>query len=67
MKSMVTWVEKIRCMTVGHDWLYNFMSIPNKRICSCCKLRQHRNLDTLRWIDGFKDERTDEELIKKWV
>ena len=49
-----------------HNWLYNFPSIPNKRICDKCEKREKLNLRTLEWNGTFEDERTNKELINKW-
>lgn len=51
---------------LGHNWKYNFPSMPNKRICKWCGKREQLNLITLKWFDGFKDDRSNDELIGKW-
>lgn len=58
---------KIFCKIIGHSWRYNFPTMPNKRICVRCKIREKLNLRTLQWTDTFEDTRTDQELINKWV
>lgn len=54
------------CEMFDHKWKYNFTSMPNKRICCRCKIREALNLRTLEWSEKFTDKRSDEELIKKW-
>ncbi len=53
----------------NHEWRYNFPSIPNKRICTKCKVKHKLDLEELEWYEtSFKTEgRSDEELIKDWV
>ena len=63
-------MNKLKCKIFGHKWLFNFSTMPNKCICSCCRIKAKFNLYTLEWenIDKFYDEnRTDEVLIEKWV
>ena len=51
----------------GHKWKYNFPTLPNKRICSRCKEKETLDLKSLEWgSPSFQDERSDNELIKKW-
>jgi hypothetical protein len=57
----------IICYILGHKWKYNFPSIPNKRVCKRCKKREGLNGYNLEWSETFIDNRTDDELIKKWV
>jgi hypothetical protein len=62
-------MKKFICWLAGHEWKYNFPSLPNKRICRCCKSKQKMNLKTLEWYDVKKfpfDVRDDEEIIRKW-
>lgn len=62
-------MRELICPVLGHHWKYNFSTMPNKRICVDCKLRQEIDLSTRIWHDGFdnRDERSDYELIRKWV
>ena len=57
-----------RCLLFGHDWRFNFPSIPNKRICTGCKRKEKLDLKTLKWKKStFNGEkRKDDELINKW-
>lgn len=52
---------------MDHDWLYNFPSIPDKRICERCKKRESMTFKTLEWDSTFNDPRSDEELINRWT
>lgn len=62
-------MKKIICNIFGHDYRYNFMSLPNKCICYRCGSKHKLNLETLEWEEtesfGF-NLRTDEELKEKW-
>jgi hypothetical protein len=58
------------CDFFGHKWKYNFPSVPNKRICARCYIKEKFNIGTLKYnkVDVFSGEtRTNKELIKKWV
>jgi len=64
-------LENLKCL-LGHDYRYNFPSIPNRCICARCKAKFELNLRTQKWnrVDSFNikdDTRTDDELIKQWV
>lgn len=62
--------NKLICKIFGHKWKYNFPSLPNKAICSRCKIKAELNLRTLEWynVNSFEGvKRSDEELCKKWV
>lgn len=66
-------ITKAKCDFFGHDWRYNFPSIPNRAICVRCKCKSELNLHKLEWepVDKFTftekyDTKTDKELIKKW-
>ena len=58
----------------GHQYLYNFASMPSKCICGRChqKWKTDYSVDLVHgeiWheVDAFEgDSRTDDELIKKW-
>ena len=62
------------CAIEGHQYLYNFASMPSKCICGRChqKWRADYNGNLIHgeiWheVDAFEgDIRTDEELIKDW-
>ena len=62
------------CEIEGHQYLYNFASMPSKRICSRChqKWRADYSGDLIHgdvWheVGAFEgEERTDEEIIKDW-
>ena len=62
------------CAIEGHQYLYNFASMPSKRICGRChqKWKADYSGDLIHgeiWheVDAFEgEERTDEELIRKW-
>ena len=65
-------INKLICDLFWHDWRYNFVSLPNKRICTRCKRREHWKIGTMFpeiWVEGFErvDERSDEVLLDKWV
>lgn len=68
-------MNKLICKIFGHKWLYNFVSMPNKAICSRCRNkaivnRTPENILDWYWekVDSFPNEkRTDEELMLKWV
>lgn len=66
----MTKIAKIICGMIDHDWRYNFVSLPNKRICTRCKRREHWKIGTIPqiWIEGFpqEDKRSDAVLIEKW-
>lgn len=61
--------KKLICYFFGHDWRYDTPTIPNKRICTCCKERQYCNYANFEWYKGFKDKffRSDDELIKTFT
>jgi hypothetical protein len=64
----IFWLNML-CYIFGHNWKYNFPSLPNKAICTRCKIKQELNLHTLEWknVKKFKCEtRIDEELCKDW-
>lgn len=62
------------CAIEGHQYLYNFVSMPSKCICGRChqKWRADYSGDLIHgevWkeVDVFEGEsRSDEEIIKKW-
>ena len=62
------------CAIEGHQYLYDFTSMPSKRICIRCHLKWRADYsgDLIHgeiWheVDAFEgDERTDEEIIKAW-
>ena len=62
------------CEIEGHQYLYNFASMPSKCICGRChqKWRADYSGDLIHgeiWheVDAFEgEEQTDEELIRKW-
>lgn len=61
------------CSFFGHSYRFNFpySSHPNRTICARCKGKWELNIETSEWlkVDKFSiknDNRTDEELIKKW-
>lgn len=72
-------MNKLICWLLGHKCKYNFVSLPDKCICSRCKTKWYfkieRNTyeDFYKWVETEKFtftpgcERTDEELIKQWV
>lgn len=60
-------LKKYKCILFDHRFKYNFPSLPNKRICVNCYKKEGLNLKTLEWSETFNDERTDDELINKWV
>lgn len=60
----------IFCYIFGHSWKYNFPALPNKSICTRCKIKCELDLHTLEWktVKNFKNEtRTDDELCKYWI
>ena len=64
-------LKSILCKLFGHNFRWNFVSFPDKRICKRCRLRQkseinNKNVLTSIWTNGFEDNRTDEILINKW-
>ena len=62
------------CAIEGHQYLYNFVSMPSKCICGRChqKWRADYSGDLIHgdvWheVDAYEgEERTDEEIIKDW-
>lgn len=63
-------INNIICYIFNHKWKFNFKSLPNKAICSRCKIKAELNLYTLEWesIDKFEGEkRSDEELCRTWT
>jgi len=62
------------CEIEGHQYLYNFATLPSKSICRRC----HRkwladysgdliNGEIWKQVDRFEnDPRTDDELVKEW-
>lgn len=56
------------CTILGHYWLYNFPSMPNKRICKHCKEKNVLDLHNLTWMKAynFVNLGTDEEIINRW-
>ena len=62
------------CTIEGHEYLYNFASLPSKCICRRCHQKWRAdyrgdliNDDIWKEVDHFEnDSRTDEELIKAW-
>lgn len=59
------------CYILGHDWRHNFVSMPNKRICTKCKTKHALDLSTLKWLEPANGERfslnrSDETLIATW-
>lgn len=38
------------CRLFGHEWRYNFKSLPNKAICERCKSKSKLNLRSLEWV-----------------
>ncbi len=59
-------MKQLLCKILGHKWLYNFMSMPNKRICSrCYKKEKWKNIPYV-FDDTFTDKRTDKQLINAW-
>ena len=67
-------MKKILCKILGHQFRYNFPSLPNKCICARChkKWVADYSKDNLIWgelwneVDEFEGEtRTDEELVKE--
>lgn len=63
-------LEKLWCLIFGHDWRYNFKSMPSKAICKRCYCRAEFRVKTLEWeeVKQFDGEtRPCLELIKKWV
>ena len=55
------------CEIIGHDWRYNFTTLPSKRICAICKTRETFDGMRLDWLDvPFQDSRSEEELINEW-
>lgn len=62
-------MKKLICRLLGHDYRYNFPSIPNKCICYRCSAKFEFGLKSLEWSsvnEFFSDRRTDEELKDKW-
>jgi hypothetical protein len=59
-------MKKILCKIFGHVFLYNFSRMPNKRICKRCHKKEMWTKIAFVWDATFKEERSDEELIKKW-
>lgn len=74
-------MNKLICWLLGHNYLYNFKSMPDKAICSRCKTKWYSKynekadhpFDLHTWVETDKFtftqgcQRTDEELIKQWV
>jgi hypothetical protein len=64
---------KWKCLLLGHDYRYNFKTLPSRTICACCRRKWELDVKTFRWKEVNKftfseeDKRTDEELIKKWI
>ena len=59
-----------KCYFLGHRWLYNFSTIPNKAICNRCFIKTKLNLKSLEWekVPNFEGEkRTDKQLVNDWV
>ena len=62
------------CTIEGHDYLYNFATLPSKSICRRCHQKWRAdyrgdliNGEVWKEVDAFEgDARTDEELIKAW-
>lgn len=42
-------MSNLICKVKGHDWRYNFVSVPNKCICYRCNTKRLLNLKTLEW------------------
>lgn len=58
------------CRITGHNWKYNFASIPDKAICNRCYAKIKFDLHDLCWkkVECFEGEkRTDKELCRAWV
>lgn len=58
------------CCIIGHNFVYNHASLPNKCICKRCDKKMKFDLKNLEWndVDSF-DVRlgTDEELKNRWI
>ena len=62
-------MNKLLCKLFGHKWRYNFLTLPNKCICSRCKRKEQLDLYLLEWshVESFENEtRSNKELINKW-
>lgn len=63
---------KLICNFLGHDYRYNFTTMPNRTICARCKRKWELDLKTVYWkeVDKFtfneEDKRSDDDLIKQW-
>jgi urease accessory protein UreH len=68
-ESLAKKLKTLRCKLIGHNWKYNFSTLPNKAICSKCFAKSKLNLNNLNWeiVSEFEGEkRTNKELINKW-
>ncbi len=69
-------MKKLICWIFGHNFKYNFKSIPNKRICAVCRKKQefrgfkeslkHIRLDWEEVNEFAGEKRKDDDLIRKW-
>lgn len=60
---------KFICKILGHKWLYNFLSLPDKCICKRCGHKAIYDYKTMTWIeiDRFsKNMGSDKEIKKRW-
>lgn len=62
-------IIRMFCKLFGHNFRYNFPSLPNKCICKRCNLKMQFDVFTLEWkiVDSFpKTLGTEAELKKRW-
>ena len=57
------------CKILDHDWRYNFPTMPTKRICHRCKIKQKVKLDfPIFWetVENFSPQHPYM-IHRKWV
>ena len=54
------------CRLFGHDFKYNFPSMPNKRICKRCYKKEKWINEPYVWDSTFVDNRSNKEIVSKW-
>jgi hypothetical protein len=59
-------IKNILCWLLGHDFKYNFPSMPNKRICKRCYKKEKWIKTPYVWNSTFEDTRSNKELASDW-
>ena len=63
------YLYNVVCRLFGHNWKYNFSSLPNKAICTRCNCKAVLDLKVIEWksVNNFgKEKRTDKQLAQSW-